>query len=91
MDLEQLDIIIYKMITFGFLWANQWNDHRFITVIIEIKEDMKLSSRSDERGTPTFFLSGKKSNVRDLNKWKAEIDAILGWKITRASYRLSSA
>lgn len=44
----------------------------------QIKEDMNLGARSDVQGTPTFFLNGKKSNARDLNSWKAEIDAILG-------------
>lgn len=46
----------------------------------QIKEDMDLGSQSDVRGTPTFFLNGKKSNARDLNSWKAEIDAILSGK-----------
>jgi protein-disulfide isomerase len=46
----------------------------------QIKEDMELGSRSDVRGTPTFFLNGKKANARDVNSWKAAIDAALGSK-----------
>ncbi len=46
----------------------------------QIKDDMKLGVQSDVRGTPTFFLNGKKSGARDINSWKAEIDRVLGGK-----------
>ena len=34
----------------------------------------------DVRGTPTFFLNGKKTNARDFNSLKSEIDQILAAK-----------
>ncbi len=46
----------------------------------QIKADMELGAQSAVQGTPTFFLNGKKSNARDLNSWKAEIDRVLGGK-----------
>ncbi len=46
----------------------------------QIEEDMALAEKSDVRGTPTFFLNGKKTNARDLNTFKAEIDKILAQK-----------
>jgi len=42
-----------------------------------IMGDMALGSDVNVRGTPTFFLNGKKTMARDLDSWKAEIDAIL--------------
>jgi len=43
----------------------------------QIREDMDLGGRCDIRGTPTFFLNGKKTQATDLNSWKAQIDKIL--------------
>ncbi len=44
----------------------------------QIRDDMQLGSSVDVRGTPTFYLNGHKTNARDLNSFKTEIDAILG-------------
>jgi protein-disulfide isomerase len=43
----------------------------------QIQDDMQLGSNVDVRGTPTFYLNGRKTNSRDLPSFKAEIDAIL--------------
>jgi len=43
----------------------------------QIQDDMQLGSAVDVRGTPTFYLNGKKTNSRDINSFKAEIDSIL--------------
>ncbi len=42
-----------------------------------IQKDMSLGSQSQVRGTPTFFLNGKKTMSRDLNGFKSEIEQIL--------------
>ena len=42
-----------------------------------IAEDMSVANSSDVRGTPTFFINGKKTNARDLTGFKQEIDNIL--------------
>jgi len=47
----------------------QWEDY--------IRKDMALASQVNVRGTPTFYLNGKKTNARDLNSFKREIDQIL--------------
>jgi protein-disulfide isomerase len=46
----------------------------------QIQADMQLGSDVDVRGTPTFYLNGRKTNSRDLNSFKSEIDAILAAK-----------
>jgi protein-disulfide isomerase len=46
----------------------------------QIEEDMSLGERSDVRGTPTFYLNGKKTRARDLATWKQEIDKLLQGK-----------
>jgi len=46
----------------------------------QIQDDMQLGSAVDVRGTPTFYLNGKKTNSRDINSFKAEIDSILAGK-----------
>jgi protein-disulfide isomerase len=46
----------------------------------QIKADMSLGERSGVRGTPTFFLNGKKTRAHSLTSWKAEIDKILSSK-----------
>ncbi len=45
-----------------------------------IQADMKLAEQVDVRGTPTFFLNGRKTNARDAQGFKQEIDAILNKK-----------
>ncbi|MBF0330387.1 MAG: thioredoxin domain-containing protein [Candidatus Omnitrophica bacterium] len=42
-----------------------------------IKADMELGQKSDVRGTPTYFINGKKSQARDMAGWKAEVEALL--------------
>ncbi|MBF0384979.1 MAG: thioredoxin domain-containing protein [Candidatus Omnitrophica bacterium] len=42
-----------------------------------IKEDMALGSKSEVRGTPTFFINGRKTAARDINGFKAEIDKLI--------------
>jgi protein-disulfide isomerase len=41
----------------------------------KIKEDEDLAEKSDVRGTPTYFLNGKKAMARDLDSWKKEVEA----------------
>jgi protein-disulfide isomerase len=43
----------------------------------QIQDDMQLATSSDVRGTPTFYLNGRKTNSRDLASFKAEIDPLL--------------
>jgi protein-disulfide isomerase len=43
----------------------------------QIQDDMQLGSSVDVRGTPTFYLNGRKTNSRDIASFKAQIDAIL--------------
>jgi protein-disulfide isomerase len=45
-----------------------------------IQKDMALGMKSDVRGTPTFFINGKKLNVRDADGIKGEIQKILDSK-----------
>lgn len=42
-----------------------------------LAEDLLLVKQADVRGTPTYFLNGKKTNARTLEAWKQEIDALL--------------
>lgn len=42
-----------------------------------IEADIALASSAAVRGTPTYFINGKKTRARDLNSFKQEIDAIL--------------
>ncbi len=42
-----------------------------------IKADMDLGSRVDVGGTPTFFINGRKTNARNVETYKREIDEIL--------------
>ena len=46
----------------------------------QIQDDMQLATSVDVRGTPTFYLNGRKTNARDLASFKSEIDAILAGK-----------
>lgn len=45
-----------------------------------ISDDMALGSQVDVQGTPTFYLNGKKTEARDFNSFKTEIDKILAGK-----------
>lgn len=46
----------------------------------QIQDDMQLAGSSDVRGTPTFYLNGRKTNSRDLASFKSQIDSILAGK-----------
>ena len=46
----------------------------------QVQDDMQLAAGVDVRGTPTFYLNGHKTNARDLNSFKAQINAILAGK-----------
>ena len=45
-----------------------------------IKADLDLGGQVDVRGTPTFYINGKKTNARDAASFKTEIDKILAQK-----------
>lgn len=45
-----------------------------------INKDMSLSTQVSVRGTPTFYINGRKTNARDFNSLKKEIDQILSEK-----------
>lgn len=47
----------------------QWEEY--------IRKDMTLASQVDVRGTPTFYINGRKTNARDFDSFKSEIDRIL--------------
>jgi len=49
---------------------SQWEDL--------IKKDLELAQRADARGTPTYYINGRKTMARDLAGFKTEIDQILG-------------
>jgi len=42
-----------------------------------IKDDVALGQKVGVRGTPTFYINGRKTRARDFNSLKKEIDAIL--------------
>jgi len=46
----------------------------------QIQDDQQLAQSVDVRGTPTFYLNGRKTNSRDLASFKTQIDAILSGK-----------
>ena len=46
----------------------------------QLQDDAQLVTSADVRGTPTFYLNGRKTNSRDLSGFKTEIDAILAGK-----------
>lgn len=50
------------------------NDARYEEII---SEDMKLAQQVGVRGTPTFYINGRKTRARTPEAYKAEIDAIL--------------
>ena len=43
----------------------------------KIETDIALAGKVDVRGTPTYFLNGKKTTARAPEQWKAEIQALL--------------
>jgi len=45
-----------------------------------IAADMQLVDEVDVRGTPTFFINGKKTMARDVESFKAEIEKAKGGK-----------
>jgi protein-disulfide isomerase len=45
-----------------------------------INKDIEQGSAATVRGTPTFFINGRKTRARDLATFKTEIDAILNEK-----------
>ncbi len=42
----------------------------------QIKADIKLGQQVDVRGTPTFYVNGRKTQARDFAAFKSEIDLI---------------
>ena len=46
----------------------------------QVQDDMQLATSVDVRGTPTFYLNGRKTNARDIASAKAQIDPILAGK-----------
>ena len=42
-----------------------------------IQADESLADRVTVRGTPTFFINGRKTQARDLESWKQAVDQIL--------------
>ena len=50
------------------------NDEKYEAVI---QADMELAQKVAVRGTPTFYVNGKKTRARDFNSFKREIDEIL--------------
>jgi protein-disulfide isomerase len=42
----------------------------------QIQDDMQLAGNVDVRGTPTFYLNGRKTNARDISSFKAQIDSL---------------
>ena len=53
------------------------NDARYS---VQIKDDQALGAQVDVRGTPTFYINGKKTSARDFSGFKTEIDALLAKK-----------
>jgi protein-disulfide isomerase len=47
----------------------QWEDY--------IEKDIALGIQANVRGTPTFYINGRKTNARDFGSLKNEIDQIL--------------
>jgi protein-disulfide isomerase len=42
-----------------------------------LQKDKELAEKVNFEGTPTFYLNGRKTNARDIDSWKQEIDQIL--------------
>jgi protein-disulfide isomerase len=43
----------------------------------KIEADMALAGKSDVRGTPTYFINGRKAQARNLQAWTDEVQALL--------------
>ncbi len=43
----------------------------------KIEADIALANQVDVRGTPTYFLNGKKTSARSTEAWKSEVEALL--------------
>lgn len=56
-----------------------WKDYRDKDAQWEkyIQADIDLGSRVQVRGTPTFYINGRKTNARDVAGWNQEIERIL--------------
>ena len=46
----------------------------------QVNEETELGNKSDVRGTPTFFINGKKTMARDAASFKTAVDNALGVK-----------
>jgi protein-disulfide isomerase len=55
-------------------FMKDYNDARWQDMI---QKDLALGQNINVEGTPTFFINGRKSQARDLDSWKKEIDQIL--------------
>ncbi len=55
-------------------WKDYKNDAKWTKII---QKDIALGNKVNVRGTPTFYLNGRKTRARDLTSYKREIDAIL--------------
>ena len=42
-----------------------------------LRDDFELANKADVRGTPTFFLNGKKSASHTADDWKTELQSVL--------------
>lgn len=42
-----------------------------------IQDDLDLGNQVQVRGTPTFYINGRKTNARDMEGWKREIEKAL--------------
>jgi len=43
----------------------------------QIQDDMKLGMTAAVRGTPTYFINGKKTRSRTVEQYQVEIDKLL--------------
>jgi protein-disulfide isomerase len=43
----------------------------------KLQADIALGQKADVRGTPSYYINGKKSQARDIEGWKAEVQALL--------------
>lgn len=55
-------------------FMKDYNDARWQDMI---QKDLTLGQNVSVQGTPTFFINGHKSQARDLDGWKKEIEQIL--------------
>ena len=43
----------------------------------KIDADSALGDKVDVKGTPTYFINGRKTRARDIKQWTAEVEALL--------------